>query len=161
MSQIHGTGDHRPTTQGLNQQAPGSLKGANKSHKVTIFSGSGASRKGNFFTKLASKVSAFVRSIFSATAALDRKIERTENKEIRELTAKHSKILAEIKAPIKAEIKKLEEEVTQKKNILYAEKNTLQLSDTYDSSPVDNAQKELADASSRLENARSRLKKIK
>jgi hypothetical protein len=46
MSQIHGTGDHRLTTQGLNQQAPGSLKGANKSHKVTVGCGPGTCLKG-------------------------------------------------------------------------------------------------------------------
>jgi len=161
MSQIHDPGDHRPTIQGLNQEVPGFLQAANKPHKVTIFSGSGASRKGNFFTKLASKVSAFVRSIFSATAALDIKRDKTE---IRELTEKHSKITAPIKAakkaPIEAEIKKLNNEIIRLKNNLYYERNQEAFKLSYDSA-VDNAKKELADAHNRLDNAKRRLKKIK
>jgi hypothetical protein len=168
MSQIHRSGDHRSTTQGLNQQAPGSLKGANKSHKVTVGCGPGTGRKGNFFTKLALKVSDFARSIFSATAALERKIEKTEKTEIRKLTEKYSKIAAEINAPIKAKkkaeieakIKELKKEIKKLEMSLSYERNREPFKLEYDSAVAD-AEKELADAREKLKEAESQLNKIK
>jgi predicted RNase H-like nuclease (RuvC/YqgF family) len=110
---------------------------------------------------LALKVSDFARSIFSATAALDIKRDKTE---IRELTEKQSKITAPIKAAKKAEIeakiKKLNDKIEILKKSLSYERDRQPFDMTFNSSVAD-TEKELADARKELKEAQSRLKKIK
>jgi len=164
MSEIQNHGNQRPT-QRLTQQTPSSLQGADNTYKFTRFSESLPSRKENFFTKLASKVSAFVRSIFSAAAA-------PERKKARPLTTNHSKIDAEHKAGLKVviaeekvelrkTIKDLKKEITGLKNQLSHLRSNYALSMSSDDYDIKTTESELEEKRTKLEVANAQLKKLK